>query len=194
MILFATTAAPLTGWNWDLLTRAGGVVAIISAVLTGGFALFQWKKDLRWKQAELARSMLDEIFDYPPSDDAWRMVDGEMDYKDSNGASYTITMADVRAALPQKPSGSWGESPGTHVYIRWCFDALLYYLERLELSLEIEIIEFRDIRASVLYYVSLMAKSDKELYLTYARTIGFDGAVAFLDRFSEWRDPSDGSP
>jgi hypothetical protein len=105
-MLIATAAeASAKGWNWDLVTHVAETVTIFSAVLTGAFALYQWRKDLRWKQAELARTMLDEIFDYPPSDDAWRMVDGETNYKTSEGIAYTITIADVRAALPNLPSG-----------------------------------------------------------------------------------------
>ena len=47
--------------------------------------LKQRAEELRWKQAELARTLLDEIFDFAPSNDALRMVDGEVDYKDENG-------------------------------------------------------------------------------------------------------------
>jgi len=63
--------------------------------------LAQREQELRWKQAELARNMFDAIFDYPPSNDAWRMVDGEEDgYDDGRGQRFRISMAMVRHALP----------------------------------------------------------------------------------------------
>jgi hypothetical protein len=56
--------------------------------------LRQRQQELRWKQAELARTMMDAIFDYDPSNDAWRMVDGEEDgYKDQGGNKHRIDMA-----------------------------------------------------------------------------------------------------
>src|SRR5215471_11296281 len=112
-----------------LLTLAGGVV-------TAALAVRQSRKDYRWKQAELARSLLDDIFDDPPSNDAWRMVDGEELYEDEQGNKYQITMADVRRALPRP----WNDDKGgKDVYIRWCFDDLFYYLERLESSVHLKL-------------------------------------------------------
>jgi hypothetical protein len=146
--------------------------------------LAQREIELRWKQAGLAREMLDEIFDYGPSNNAWRMVDGEEDYSDDKGNSYRIDMNLVRRALPQPWNDDCG---GPDVYVRWCFDALLYYLERLEQSLQIAIVRLDDLAAGVTYYIALMAK-DKKLFRDYAKLICFNGAIAFMERFPEWRE------
>jgi hypothetical protein len=145
--------------------------------------LAQRKQELRWKQAELARKMTDAIFDYPPSNDAWRMVDGEIRYKE-DGNEMQIDMALVRGALPKPWSDECG---GPQVYARWCFDALFYYLEQLEHALQLDILNFEDLEASASYYVSLMAE-DKKLFQDYAELIGFRRAVAFLERFADWRN------
>lgn len=169
-------------------------VAVFSAIFTAftGFlaawwAVWVWRRDLRWKQAELARTLLDEIFDYGPSNDAWRMVDGEETYSDEKGNIYVINMDLVRQALP-KP---WNEDRGgLEVYVRWCFDALLYYLERLEQSVQIKLVRIEDLTAPTSYYIALMAKDekDKKLFHDYAELIRFHGAIAFMNRFPEWRD------
>jgi len=103
--LVAQTAPGGGGWDTASLVAAIGVmVTVLIACVTGAWAVFTWKKEseskrasldrqlkhreevLRWKQAELAREMLDEIFDYTPSDEAWRMVDGGTTYKDRESA------------------------------------------------------------------------------------------------------------
>lgn len=130
-------------WSFQAVVAAT-LITLVSAVVTGGFAVWQWRKELRWKQAELARILLDEIFDYGPSNDAWRMVDGEKLYKDDQGNEYHITMDLVRQALP-KP---WNdERSGSNLYVRWCFDALFYYLERLDQSVKIKLVRIEDLTA-----------------------------------------------
>ncbi len=146
--------------------------------------LAQREQELRWKQAELARQMLDEIFDYGPSNDAWRMVDDEEAYKDDKGNQYRINMDQVRRALPKPWSD---ECSGPDVYVRWCFDALFYYLERLEQSVRIKLVRIEDLTASTSYYIELMAK-DKKLFQDYAKLIHFNGAIAFMERFPEWKN------
>jgi hypothetical protein len=147
--------------------------------------LLQREQELRWKQAELARTMLDGIFDYDASNDAWRMVDGETEgYNDSRGNSHHIDMNLVRASLP----GDWNDdSGGPQVYVRWCFDALFYVLEQLEHSVELGILRFEDLEAPLAYYVALMAK-DKKIFQDYAERIRFHRAVLLMERFPEWRD------
>ena len=147
--------------------------------------LLQREQELRWKQAELARTMLDGIFDYDPSNDAWRMVDGETDgYNDSRGNTHRISMDLVRSSLP----GAWNDdSGGPQVYVRWCFDALFYFLEQLEHSVQLGILRFEDLKAPLAYYVALMAK-DKKMFQDYAERIGFHRAVQLMERFPDWRE------
>jgi hypothetical protein len=178
-----------------IFTILAGIVAGVWAVITWQREakwrredheadLQQRKEELRWKQAELARDLLDDIFDYSPSNDAWRMVDGEESYKDAEENKFQIDMVHVRRALP-KP---WNdERGGPDVYVRWCFDALFYYLERLESSLKLELVRMEDLTASASYYIALMA-TDKKLFEDYAKVIRFPGAIAFMERFPEWRN------
>jgi hypothetical protein len=200
--------AEVSGKPWETLSFKAAIFSAIFTVLAGIcagiWAVIVWRKEalwrredhaaevnqreveLRWKQAELARQLLDEIFDYGPSNDAWRMVDGEEAYKDNDNNEYRIGMDLVRRALP-KP---WNDdSHGPEVYVRWCFDALLYYLERLEQCVQIKLVRFEDLAASTSYYIKLMAK-DKKLIQDYAEAIGFHGAVTFMNRFPEWRGDS----
>ena len=160
----------------------------LSGVCTGAWAVWQWRDQHRWKQAKLARKMLDEIFDYRPSNDAWRMVDGDKKYKDTEKVEIEITADDVKRALklPLQTAGDENERRRDD-YIRWCFDALFYYLERLEQSVQIKIIRFEDVLSPTSYYIEAMS-NDRELYESYAKFIRFENAIAFLGRFSEWRD------
>ncbi len=175
---------------WEILSFK---VAVFSAICTGAWAVWLWRKDYRWKQAELARTLLDEIFDYKPSDVAWRIVDGETAFKIKKMET-EITMDDVRRALRVARNEAGQEALLDDVdaekrrkddYIRWCFDALFYYLERLEQSCEIKVVRFDDLLASASYYMKLMAK-DKELFEKYAEFIHLRRAVAFMKRFPEW--------
>jgi len=197
--------AEAAGNPWETLSFKAAVYlaifTILAGICAGIWAVVVWRREaewrredhaaelkqraeeLGWKQAELARTLLDEIFDYGQSNDAWRMVDGEKKYKDGDNEHH-ITMDLVRQALP-KP---WHDgSGGTNLYVRCCFDALFYYLERLEQPVKSNLVRFEDLSAPITYYISLMAK-DKKLFLEYAELIRFHGAVAFMNRFPEWQN------
>ena len=178
---------------WEI---ASFKVAVFGAIAAALWAVWQWRRDYRWKQAELARTLLDEIFDYKPSDVAWRIVDGETTFKIKKKET-EITMDDVRRALRVARNDAGEEAlledaneerRRKDEYVRRCFDALFYYLERLEQSCEIKVVRFDDLLASASYYINLMAKND-ELFEKYAEFIQLGRAVAFMKRFPQWPAP-----
>ncbi|MCI0538423.1 MAG: hypothetical protein L0Z50_24720, partial [Verrucomicrobiales bacterium] len=189
------------------------IFAVLAGICAGVWAVVVWRREaiwrredheaelhqrdqeLQWKQAELARQLLDDIFDHRPSEDAWDMVDGETEFKDLDGKNLEISKADIKRALkltivagkPVLLDGANEEEQREEKYVRYCFDALFYYLERLERSLTIKVVRFDDLVAPTGYYITLMS-DDKSLFEEYSRFIGFDGAIAFMNRFPEWRN------
>jgi hypothetical protein len=157
--------------------------------------LKQRKEELRWKQAELARQLLDDIFDFAPSRNAWDMVDGITEFKNDADQEIEVNEGDIKRALELTMVEGQLALRNSHdekarreeKFIRDCFDALFYYIERLERSLRIKVVHFDDLSAPSGYYINLMA-ARKMLFKRYAEFIGFDGAIAFMERFPEWRE------
>jgi hypothetical protein len=169
------------------------IFTMLAGISAGFWAVWQWRTEHRWKQAELARTLLDEFFKAKPTHDAWRMVDNERHYIDREGNKLNITMDDVRRALrlerDQNDEEKLLEDADENIwrkdaYIRWCFDSLFYYLERLEQSHNIKVVQFDDLLTPTTYYISLMAK-DKKLFKMYAEFVGFDRAVKFMEQIIE---------
>src|SRR5262249_45794692 len=121
--------------------------------------LLRRNQELQWKQAELARQLLDEIFDFPPSEGALDMLDGESEFsefEDAGAKRLKIGKSDIQHALrvgtvagkrSLLDSASEKEQRADK-HIRYCFDSLFYYLERLERSVATNVVRFEDLLAS----------------------------------------------
>jgi predicted peptidase len=66
------------------------------------------------------------------------------------------------------------------------FDALFYYLERIENYLKCEFTTFEDIRSPLDYYVILLSKN-KVVFEQYLKEIKHQNALDLLERFPEWK-------
>ena len=86
---------------WQILSWKAAVgaalVAALAAVAKGFWALWQQRKELRWKQAELARELVDKWFSWTGSSNALRMVDeGAGEYSiDGYGTHNVVPGADI---------------------------------------------------------------------------------------------------
>jgi|SRR5215204_4224341 len=161
----------------------GGLTAAFLAIWQAGQNLKQRKRELRWKQAELGKKIIDEIFDYQPSRDALLMVEGrKRHYKITEGDSEVIVYPEIISALRLEVSNNRRRQ----IYIQDGFDSLFYYLDRIEHFLGINLITFDDVRNPMEYYARKMAK-DKKVFLDYINTINYKGAAEFLNRFQSWQ-------
>ena len=186
-IIYLQASSPdqwqLRSWKVAIVT---GLVAAIVALITAIAGLIQRARETRWKQAELARKLLDDIFDFQPAYNALIMID---EFKESfqmdGGQTTDVSFRDIDQAL-MVPIQDHSEQAR---FIRRCFDALLYYLERIEQSIQIKIVIFADIKNPAEYYVERLALHKKSLscYLTFTK---YSGATAFLERFSSWNNSS----
>jgi hypothetical protein len=105
-------------------TAATACVTVIFGLATGGWAVWLWRRDYRWKQAELARRLLDDIYEYELSNAAWGMVDGKTHFQGKQG-EVIVNMDDVRRALRLPLQDGRNESARyKNLFIRECFDAL----------------------------------------------------------------------
>jgi hypothetical protein len=227
MLAITPLLAEASGNSWETISYIAAAMLACYTIIMG---LRQWNRDLEWKkqdrenelkarqeerlqrdqellwkQAELARKLLDDIFDYRPSDDAWKMVDEETTFVVGGKSSFSpdlkkrkieIKKEHIKQALElnkgktdlmvvlKDPDDE--EYQIRIKYVRWCFDALFYYLERLEQSIEVNVVRFGDLKSPASYYIAKMS-GEKEIYQNYAEFISFHGAVKFMERFSEWR-------
>jgi hypothetical protein len=172
----------------DLFQIAAWAVAIVGGLIAAFKAIAEWRKDLRWKQAEMAKTCLDEIRDSPLASAALKMLDwtglsfGLPDGTNSLPIDHEQRRTALRIVNTVFPPGD----PGP--FIRDAFDALFDGFERLEHFIRIELIRFDDVEPPLRYYVSkLAAPEDRRIIEAFLNEYGFALASSFLDRFNSWK-------
>ena len=131
----------------------------------------------RWKQADLARQLLERIESDEAIQLAFRMLDYDKGDIDVRG-QYTVNYQDVRSALRVKEL--LPESKETE--IRDCFHALFGSLDHLEHYIRINLIVFQDVEYPLEYWMSNML--DRwEIFSEHLSAYRFKLAKKFVERF-----------
>jgi hypothetical protein len=166
---------------------------VATAIAAGVTALKFWselrlgreqrERDLRWKQAEAAKTLNDEMLDDAESKLALEMLDYTgRSFQFPSGRSSVVTHEDLRQAFdPANPA-----TVDKLADIRYCFDGLYYYFATLQHHIKSTLILPEDVAFPLDYYVPLIAEYRPELeaYLTRYR---LHQAKAFLERYDSWK-------
>jgi hypothetical protein len=180
----------LTPEEWSVLIDAGTLLAGIGGAL---WALIQYqsanktrREDLRWRQAERADDLLDQILSNPNVVNAFRLLDwnGAKRFPYTNGDEskpIEVTWAEQDEDL-KNSSGTFRE-----MFVRESFDALYESLERVEHAITIGVVAFEDVAQPFRYYVTKIGQR-KEAFTAFQKRWGYDMAKRFIERYS----PSNG--
>ncbi|HEU4648848.1 MAG TPA: hypothetical protein VFS33_07275 [Gemmatimonadales bacterium] len=187
-------AAPDPTWqtlSWQAAVVAA-LVAALAAVVKGFWALGQQRRELRWKQAELARELVDKWFEWEASNNALRMVDeGLGSYTvDGYGTHQIDPQVDIPRALAVVGSrDDWQPASNTDAdrMIRKCFDVLFYCLERVQHSVQIGVVKRDDVVVPAEYYVRQLARFYTPI-AAYMDYVDFPRAKKFLCSFKAWSE------
>jgi hypothetical protein len=178
---FWIDVAQVVSW---LVASIGGVIAAFIAISQSRRDIFERMKSRRWKQAEMAKIVLDEVYNDEKARSALYMLDwnGRV-YSDGDRLTNPLSTEAVLVAL---------RTTNTHfqpdeMFVRDCFDRLFDYLERIEHYINISLITFEDVEHSLLYYVNIIA-SQKMVILAFLEEYNYKFTVQFLRRFPSWKD------
>jgi len=95
-------------------------------------SLHQYNVSERWKRAEAARDMLDNLLSDPNALRALHMVDlEEGEIFESGGESFSVSTDDIRTGLSE-----WDQQNAKCRLIRRSFQGLGFYLARLNLFMD----------------------------------------------------------
>jgi len=166
------------------------IVAIVGGLIAAGLAIWQAAQnrqqralELRWKQADSAKHLIDEIFHDEFSNCATLMLDSwDRAYPIPGASKVKIPWEDVVRALKVQ---SFDTEDLKSIFVRDCFDTLFYYLDRFEHFIQVGLTTFEDLRMPTQYYVDMMAE-DKALFVSYIKYCKYTNIWQFLDRFPKW--------
>lgn len=164
------------------------VVAIVGGLIAAFKAIAESRENRRWKQAEMAKTCLDEIWRDQLAFAALKMLDWTgLSFKmPDDTTTPPITHEQRRDSLrvvnTQFPTGD----PGP--FIRDAYDALFDGFERLEHFIRIKLIRFEDVEPRLEYYVEKLGTADERpVVLAFLNAYGFALAQRFLERFASWK-------
>lgn len=159
----------------------GGLIAAYKLITEMKQARIQRHMDLRWKQANAAREMLKEMLASPLVNDATIMLDWTgREFTITPNQKATITFEEIQNALRTDNLIFTAKE----VYIRDCADAFLFHVELIEQAIRNELIEFKDIKFPMEYYIAAMRKNDLyNAYTQFIKEYNYKNADRFLSRF-----------
>jgi hypothetical protein len=147
----------------------------------------QRERDLRWRQAEVGKSLNDEMQTDERAWPALQMLDSERrEFKLPNEKVLTVDRSDVAPALDPQNDHRDEKS----VYIQDCFDTLFYFMAMLEHYISNTLIREDDVAYPMEYYVPLMSKMRPQV-AAYLERHGLRRAQRFLERYPAWREAAD---
>lgn len=171
-----------------IVAIVGGLVAASKGLTEMRRSNEQRHEDMRWKQAEMAKKCLDEIFSNSLARAALKMLDWSGLTYDIPGGGKTGPIDHELRRLALRTTNTVFSPGDADPFIRDAYDALFDGFERLEHFIRIKLIMFDDVEQPLSYYVAkLAAPEDRVVIRSFLQTYGFQSAQDFLDRFPSWR-------
>lgn len=136
-------------------------------------------QELRWSQAKIAKELLDEMFEDPLARAAMTMLDWHgREFEIKKGVVAAISEHDRLHGLRTTNLGVMSDKD---VFIRDSFDRFFYYVDRIEQSIRIKLVDFEDVKFPLDYYAEQM-RPDREVYERFMKTYGYRLAAEFFDK------------
>jgi hypothetical protein len=162
---------------------AAGLFGIIKIVIELRHARAQRQQELRWRKAQAAKSLNDEMLSDEGSHTAMTLLDWD-------GREFEIKQ-DVRAKITTEEMLGSLRTVNTRfsdleVFVRDAFDNFFYYMGIFEHSTVTGLADFPDLEYPIEYYVAILAKN-RPVFENYLVTYGFKRGLSFLGRFEPWR-------
>jgi hypothetical protein len=165
------------------------MTGIIFSLVKGSLEIRESRKlraeELRWKRANSAKELLDDIHNREFEKNAVHMLDwcgGQAQYEIAPGRKEVISYRDVLAALAKNTAPS---PEAKDAYIRDCFDWFFYRVDRIQHYINRGLIDFEDVRDVFRVYARDI-KKDWKTYDDFFAYHEYDLARQF---FLRWKEP-----
>ena len=166
-----------------LVGVVGGLIAVFSGVHQLWQGNIQSARDLRWKQAESARIMVDKMV----ADDGWKGME-MMDWEDEgreyeiDGRKVKINANAVYAALEKSAS----TDKDRHIIDR--LDRAFFLVSQLETAVRSDLVRIEDVRFPLSWYAEKRMCPRKKLFEDYMKENAAPETLQFFQRLDEWKN------
>ena len=164
-----------------------GIMGGLIAAFVGVYQLWQGNvqsgRELRWKQAELAREMVNKML----ADEGWKAME-MMDWEDEgreyeiNGRKEKVNVNAVYAALEKNES----DDKDRHIIDR--LDRSFFLVSQLEAAVRSDLVRIEDVRFPLSWYAAKRMCPRKQLFEDYMRENAAPETLQFFQRLDEWRN------
>lgn len=182
--------------DWiQTLSWIGAVIGIVLALLKyiseqnkdreqRARELAQSKLELRWKQAEAAKKLLDEMLSDPYAVAAMRMLDwNDAEFEVKPGITIVVSEEDYLKAL--RVSNLHFDVK--EQYIRDCFDYFFYFMGTIEHYVHSELVRMEDVVFPPDYYMKIIDR-DRAVFDTFLDFYKLTRAARFMKRLDAYKE------
>lgn len=166
-----------------LVAIIGGLIAVFTGLYQFGQSTAQSARELRWKQAELAREMVNKMV----ADEGWKAME-MMDWDDEgreyeiDGQKEKINANAVYAALEKSESAD----KDRHIIDR--LDRAFFLVSQLESAVRSDLVKIEDVRFPLSWYAAKRMCPRKQLFEAYMKENAAPETLQFFQRLDEWRN------
>jgi hypothetical protein len=161
----------------------GGLIAVFTGIYQFGQSNVQNARDLRWKQASIAREIVTKMM----ADEGWKAME-MMDWDDEGreyeiyGKKVKINADAVYAALEKN------ECTDQDRYIIDRLDRSFFLVSQLETAVRSNLVRFEDVRFPLSWYAAKRMCQHKQLFEDYMKENAAPETLQFFQRLDEWRN------
>jgi hypothetical protein len=165
-----------------LIGIIGGLIAVFSGIYQLWQGNVQSARELRWKQAELGRDMVNKMM----ADEGWKAME-MMDWDDEgreyeiNGVREKVNVDAVYAALERSES----TDKDRHIIDR--LDRAFFLVSQLEAAVRSDLVKLEDVRFPLSWYAAKRMCPRKQLFESYMKENAAPETLHFFQRLDEWR-------
>ena len=166
-----------------LIGIIGGLIAVFTGIYQLSQGTAQNARELRWKQAEVAREMVNKMM----ADEGWKAME-MMDWEDEgreydiNGQKEKINANAVYTALEKS------ESTDKDRYIIDRLDRSFFLVSQLEIAVRSDLVKLEDVRFPLSWYAAKRMCPHKKLFEDYMKENAAPETLQFFQRLEEWRN------
>lgn len=179
----------------DIIQSISWIVASFGGLIAAFIAIIQMiknrdhaKNELRWKQALQAKNLIDEMKSNAYTSNALQMLDwlyAKQKKYIINNETFEICENDIKNALGNEKDHNFSSK---EMYIRECFDHLFDKLSEIYHYIDIKLINYEDIKASLEFYFDRLSifRKEVEFFLNYY-SYDYIYVKKLLNSFSAWQ-------